>query len=162
MTDEEEMKEFAQRIKSVGIENKPHGLKPCPFCGFEEASMGYDRTVACGNCGAKGPWDKDAYDGAGDEQEMWNHRREVPTSSDVSEDDADMIARISGAVISKDWRKFAELVVEAPDIDVVGKANIAIKWIAEAAIEKLGNSGQSRHLESIVDLAIISERNSRI
>jgi len=74
MTDEEEMKEFAQRIKSMGIENKPHGLKPCPFCGFEEASMGYDRTVACGNCGAKGPWDKDAYDGAGDEQEMWNHR----------------------------------------------------------------------------------------
>ena len=37
--------------------------------------MGHDRTVACGNCGAKGPWDKDAYDGAGDEQEMWNHRR---------------------------------------------------------------------------------------
>lgn len=51
------------------------GLKHCPFCGFEEASMGHDRTVACGNCGAKGPWDKDAYDSAGDEQEMWNHRR---------------------------------------------------------------------------------------
>jgi hypothetical protein len=138
------------------------GLKHCPFCGFEEASMGHDRTVACGNCGAKGPWDKDAYDGAGDEQEMWNRRREAPTTSEVSEEDADMIARISGAVISKDWRKFAELVVEAPDIEVVGKANIAIKWIAEAAIEKLGNSGQSRHLEGIIDLAIISERNSRL
>lgn len=82
--------------------------------------------------------------------------------SEVSEDDADIIARISGAVISKDWRKFAELVVEAPDIEVVGKANIAIKWIAEAAIEKLGNCGQSSHLEGIVDLAIISERNSRL
>lgn len=81
---------------------------------------------------------------------------------EINEDDADMIARISGAVISKDWRKFAELVVEAPDIEVVGKANIAIKWIAEAAIEKLGNCGQSRHLEGIVDLAIISERNSRL
>jgi tagatose-1,6-bisphosphate aldolase len=80
----------------------------------------------------------------------------------VNEEDADMIARISGAVISRDWRKFAELVVEAPDIEVIGKANISIKWLAEAAIEKLGNSGQSRHLESIVDLAIISERNSRI
>lgn len=54
------------------------GLKHCPFCGFEETSMGYDRTVTCGNCGAKGPWDKDAYDGAGDEQEMWNHRRVPP------------------------------------------------------------------------------------
>jgi tagatose-1,6-bisphosphate aldolase len=81
---------------------------------------------------------------------------------EINEEDADMIARISGAVISKDWRKFAELVVEAPDIEVIGKANIAIKLIAEAAIEKLGNSGQSRHLESIVDLAIISERNSRL
>lgn len=37
--------------------------------------MGIDRTVTCGNCGAKGPWDAEAYDGAGDEQEMWNHRR---------------------------------------------------------------------------------------
>lgn len=83
-------------------------------------------------------------------------------SGEINEDDANMIARISGAVISKDWRKFAELVVEAPDIEVVGKANVAIKWIAEAAIEKLGNYGQSSHLESIVDLAIISERNSRI
>ena len=83
-------------------------------------------------------------------------------SGEIDEDDADMIARISGAVISKDWRKFAELVVEAPDIEVIGKANVAIKWLAEAAIEKLGNSGQSRHLEDIVDLAIISERNSRI
>jgi len=80
----------------------------------------------------------------------------------VNEEDADMIARISGAVISRDWRKFAELVVEAPDIEVIGKANVAIKRIAEAAIEKLGNSGQSRHLEAIIDLAIISERNSRL
>lgn len=32
------------------------------------------------NCGAKGPWDKDAYDGAGNEQEMWNARRDITTS----------------------------------------------------------------------------------
>ena len=55
-------------------------LRDCPFCGMEEPHMGIDGTVTCGNCGAKGPWDKDAYDGAGNEQEMWNARRDITTS----------------------------------------------------------------------------------
>lgn len=51
-----------------------NALMDCPFCGMEEPHMGIDGVVTCGNCGAKGPWDKDAYDGAGNEQEMWNKR----------------------------------------------------------------------------------------
>lgn len=47
---------------------------------MEEPHMGIDGTVTCGNCGAKGPWDRDAYDGAGNEQEMWNARRDITTS----------------------------------------------------------------------------------
>jgi hypothetical protein len=54
------------------------GLKHCPFCGFEEASMGYDRTVACGNCGAKGPWDNDAYAGAGDDIPFAEFEKQSP------------------------------------------------------------------------------------
>lgn len=58
------------------------GLLACPFCGFEEPSMGIDRSVTCGNCGAKGPWDRDAWGLESDrppedEQEMWNRRRSV-------------------------------------------------------------------------------------
>jgi len=60
------------------------GLLPCPFCDFEEPHMGIDGNVTCGNCGAKGPWDKDAYDDAGNEQEMWNERRAV-TIADVQQ-----------------------------------------------------------------------------
>ena len=42
--------------------------------------MGIDGNVTCGNCGAKGPWDRDAYAGAGNEQEMWNERRAITTA----------------------------------------------------------------------------------
>ena len=55
-------------------------LRECPFCGEDEPHVAVDGTVSCGNCSARGPWDRDAYDGAGDPLEMWNARRDVTTS----------------------------------------------------------------------------------
>lgn len=49
-------------------------LRACPFCGMEKAQLSIDGTVECGNCGTKGPWDRDAYGGFLNEHEMWNAR----------------------------------------------------------------------------------------
>lgn len=114
--------------------------------------MGIDRTVTCGNCGAKGPWDSEAYDGAGDEQEMWNHRRIA--------DDTETIQPIADAFVSRDWRKFAKLVVEASEIEPIGLANHAVRLIAEEAITRLGREKQMLHLESVTNWALDTERRT--
>lgn len=61
-----------QAERGISLTIPMNALRDCPFCGAEEPHMGVDGTVTCGNCGAKGPWDREAYDGAGNEQEMWN------------------------------------------------------------------------------------------